>query len=232
MPYDKLASDTRKITKTIFSSLLRNWGKKYKVKLPSRNDFEIKHSSMIVSVKLKTSFIENGEFDIDADTHATFDNLAVINIHLFYDASTRNNLQDLYYELRGVIRHELEHVAQIGHSINEESNYNNLITKQRHKLFGQGKTLDEWTIEENSIINRFNNGSFIDYVIQIAELDAFCRGFYTQACLSRQPVKNIINNYLSDCISLMRLSQSEAVKCKYWIDTRMINIFPISKESV
>lgn len=220
----KLVKETTMITQIIFDSLKRNWGKKYHSRLPGRKDIFISKANLSLSINLEVAHMNDGEFDIYACIDQLYDESAVMNVYLFHDHKTKHNLQDLYYELSGVVRHELEHVMQIAYTDNQ---YKKEFAK-RYKLFGQNETFDNWSCMELEMIKRSKDGNFLDYMCNVNELPAFCNGFYEQAHLSNVPVHDIINIYLSNCIKLGRLTDSDVVICKKWLFTWLNNVFPLN----
>jgi len=154
-------------------------------------------------------------------------------------ANERRHYQEIYYELLGVIRHELEHLATTSPFMmmgpNQIETYgDNLpssgkilhVINRRRKLFGvKDHPRRFWASEENAQTDSMNT-DMSAYIRSYDEIDPFCRGFYMQACASRRPYDEVVSEYFDFFVKSGQMTEQSARLGIEWLIAWGKDIFP------
>lgn len=240
----------RSITKDVFAIITRVDKTRYKRKLPGRkmiyvwgddikrdpeNDIEV--PGFIVRLSVYRKECDFPSIDAEAGEDES-DVIIWLNIH--YDPSQPKHLELLYYELRGVIRHELEHLSEIGPLTmmgpqQKETYGEDMPTSgkmlhdinRRRSLFGEksgGRT--GWGNAEFMYAKMSQMGSFLAYVTEYDELGPFVVGFMAQAKASRMPFDEIAAEYLDNFVLYKKLSVEDRNIALKWMILWATDKFP------
>lgn len=190
-------------------------------------------------VRLKVDIEDCVEPSIDAEAGED-DSDVTIWINITHDTTNKRHLETLYHELRGVVRHELEHLSEAGpltmvgpyqpevfgealptsgkilHSIN-----------RRLKIFGKPEaTRSDWAEQELRRSDAAKSGRFLEYVTCFDELGPFVAGFMTQARSSRTNFDDIAHKYLQSFVERGSMSAEDRDEAMTWLVTWVKDKYP------
>lgn len=199
------------------------------------NDVDI--PGFIVKLEILDRPGESPSIDAEAGEE---DGDVVVWIKIYTDLSDLTKREKLYYELRGVIRHELEHLTDIGPltmmgPLQNEVYGDDMPTSgkllhdinRRKKVFADSNASKAaWAVDEKSRSAASTLGDFLSYVTSYDELGPFVVGFMTQAKASRVDFKEVATDYLDSFVSMKRISESEKEEIMKWLMTWAFERFP------
>lgn len=240
MSRSRLEPMARLITRDIFKALTAK-KKNFRKKLPGRKmlyvwDESIKRDPFNDTdtpgfiVRLRVDLDKNPEPSIDAEAGEE-DGDVTIWINICHDPTNKRHLATLYHELRGVVRHELEHLSETGPltmvgPYQMEVYGENLPTSgkilhtinRRLKLFGNpGLKKADWAELEIKRSDVSKTGSFLEYVTSFDELGPFVAGFMTQAKSSRSNFDEIALRYLENFVSRGSMTPAARDEAMSWL---------------
>lgn len=240
----------RAITQDVFAVITHVDKPRYKRKLPGRKMIYVwgddikrdpEHDEDVPGFIVRLS-VYRKECDfpsIDAEAGEDMGDVVVwLNIH--YDPTQRGHLEQLYYELRGVIRHELEHLSQIGpltmmgpaqkEAYGEDIPASGKMLhdiNRRRSLFGESTASREgWGRAESMYAKMSQLGSFLAYVTEYDELGPFVVGFVTQSKASRTPFDDVAAEYLDNFVLHKKLSAEDRDIALKWMILWATDRFP------
>ena len=190
-------------------------------------------------VRLRVIQEDGAEPSIDAEAGEE-DGDVIIWINITFDASNKRHLSSLYHELRGVLRHEIEHISELG-PLTMVGPYQNEVygenlpssgkilhaINRRMKLFGtKGMSKSEWAALEVARADRAKEGKFLEYVTSFDELGPFVVGFMTQARSSRSYFDDVVLQYLNNFVERGSMSDLERDEAVRWLHTWALDKYP------
>lgn len=247
---DRLRSITRLVTRDVFDCLKNAKLARTRRKLPGRkmvylwgdhikrdpfNDADI--PGFIVRLEILDRPGESPSIDAEAGEE---DGDVVVWIRIYTDIRDASKREKLYYELRGVIRHELEHLSAIGPltmmgPLQNEVYGDDMPTsgKLLHDINRRKKVFDtsmqpkeSWACIEKSRSTQATLGDFLSYVTSYDELGPFVVGFMTQAKASRVDFKEVATDYLDSFVSMKRISENQKEEIMTWLMIWVLERFP------
>ena len=177
---------------------------------------------------------------IDADAGEE-DGEAVIRLNIHMDPNGRKQLNEIYHELVGVIRHELEHLSQIGPLSMPGPNQRQLYgpdlpqtgkilhdINRRREIFGglMDATREQWRMLEEMLRDAAADGCFKSYVMCYDEMSAFVAGFMMQARSSRTPFDLVASEYLDFFVAQKRITEAQRNEALRWLITWALDRYP------
>jgi len=241
MSRGRLHAITKTVTKDVFDVILQTKKARTRRRLPGRKSIYIWDETFkrdeeadpdvpgfIVRLEILSKECDHPSIDAEAGEEDG-DVIIWLNVHL--DHRNPGHRHELYQELVGVVRHELEHLSMIGpltmpgpaqkffygedipptgkvlHDIN-----------RRRKLFGSsGFDHKSWAIIEKSICEKSASGCFKSYMMSYDELGPFVVGFMTQAKATKMPFKKIASEYLNYFVGQKRLTPADKDHILDWL---------------
>lgn len=160
--------------------------------------------------------------EIDGYVHEDVLGNSHIGIRITHDPHNPRQRSEIYAELIGVIRHEIEHISDestlaAGGPLQDWClpglpNYNKIVhtLNLRKKLFCP-KEMDpsEWAKSELSAIQESDAGDMYHYMTCYEELGPLVHGFYYEAKTRKIPIDQVISTYLSRMLSRDKITHPE-----------------------
>lgn len=251
MPRGRLNSISKSIARDVFRVILGSDKARQRKKLPGRMSVyvwdpcfkrdpenDVEDTGFIVKIDITRKQCDLPSIDADAGED---DGDAVIRLNIHMDPTGKKQLNEIYHELVGVIRHELEHLSQIGplslvgpaqrdlygpelpqsgkilHDIN-----------RRRVLFGTDLdvTRDQWGMLESVLSAASGAGCFKSYMTCYDELSAFVAGFMMQARTSRTAFDVVSTDYLDYFVAQKRLTIEQRDEILLWLVTWARDRYP------
>lgn len=253
MPRGRLHSITRTVTRDVFNVILQVSKSRTRRRLPGRRSIYIWDETFkrdpdadsdvpgfIVRLEVISKECEHPSIDAEAGEEDG-DVTIWLNVHLDHRRPEQRN--ELYQELVGVVRHELEHLSMIGPLTmpgpDQKFFYGEDIPptgkvlhdiNRRRKLFG-GSGFDHrsWAIIERDIAQKSAGGCFKSYIMSWDELGPFVVGFMTQAKASKLPFETIAREYLDYFVCQKRLSLADRDHILEWLTAWARDKYPNNK---
>jgi hypothetical protein len=241
MSRGRLHSITKTVTKDVFDVILKCEKPRTRRRLPGRKSIYIWDESFkrdvdadpdvpgfIVRLEVLSKECEHPSIDAEAGEE---DGDVIIWLNVHFDHRNLAHRNELYQELVGVVRHEVEHLSMIGpltmpgpaqkfyygENIPTSGKVLHDINRRR-KLFGKsGFDHKSWGIIEKDICEMSANGCFKSYIMSYDELGPFVVGFMTQARATRVSFETIASEYLDYFVGQKRLSQEDKAHILDWI---------------
>lgn len=217
---DKFKSLTRQVTNDVLECIKHAKRQKFKRKLPGRKKIYIwsEHHKRDPDqdlempgffVKLSVTQDERVKPAVDAITHEE-ELEPIISLDVFYNPYDKKQIELLYYELFGTIRHEIEHLTDQGSLALPGPRLTRIVPpgypasgkilhslNRRRKLFSSSPNPGyDWDLDEVERYRKSIEEDFYSYITCFEELGPFVVGFYAQAKLTRQPFSKIVNDYM------------------------------------
>jgi len=249
MSRSRLEPLARLITRDIFKAL-KSRKRNFRKKLPGRKmlyiwDDQIRRDpfndtdALGFIVKLRVDIDVCAEPSIDAEAGEE-DSDVTIWINVTHDPENKLHLETLYHELRGVVRHELEHLSEAG-PLTMVGPYQTEVfgevlptsgkilhtINRRLKVFGKpGTTRLDWSEQEIKRSEAARRGRFLEYVTCFDELGPFVAGFMTQAKSSRTNFDDIAIKYLQSFVERGSMSSEDRDEAMTWLITWAEDKYP------
>jgi hypothetical protein len=179
------------------------WDKKFKTD-PLR-----KKSAVGFDVFLKVTRVKGKRFDVFASVIEDDYGNSHIDIEVVHDPSEKTHLNNLYYELGGSVRHEIEHITDEGQLAGLAPEQINIVphlpTKgkivhtinRRAKMLGDlHNSLSEWGRIEQRRLKDAIDGNMLSYLTCYEEVGPLTQGFFYEAKKRRCSIDRVMSAYL------------------------------------
>ena len=255
MSRSRLHAITRSVTRDVFGLVLKTDKPRTRKKLPGRKSIYVWDETFkrdvegdpdvpgfIVRVEVFCKDCEHPSIDAEAGEE---DGDVIIWLNIHHNPNNMNHRSELYHELADVVRHELEHLSEIGplmmqgpaqrvrygHDLPTSGKILHDINRRR-KLFGQhGFNHDSWAIVERDISDKASSGCFKSYMMSYDELGPFVVGFMTQARVSHLSFEQIASEYLDYFVTQKRITNDDKHHVLDWLMTWASDKYPHVKLS-
>ena len=145
-----------------------------------------------------------------------------IGIRITHDPHDPRQRSEIYAELIGVVRHEIEHISDEGTlaaggpfqdwCLPGLPNYSKIVhsLNLRRKLFCPDEVDDvAWAQSEAQALQESDSGDMYHYLTCYEELGPLVHGFYCEAKTRKIPIDQVISTYLSRMLSRDKLTYQE-----------------------
>lgn len=222
MPRGRYRSLVRRVTRDIMSAIIDNRDvRRFKTVLPApdyyylwnpkwRTDPLRPKTAIGFDVDLRVKRIKGRKFDVFASVCEDELGNSHIDIEIVHDPDEKTHLSELYVELGGSIRHEIEHITEEGQLAGmaplQDRTVPHVPTRGKivHTLNRRAKllsnlhpNLDAWGREEMRRLNDAIDGDMLAYLTCYEEVGPLTQGFYYEAKKRRVPVDVVIDMYLA-----------------------------------
>lgn len=234
MARGKYRSLVRSVTRDIMRSIIDNADiRRYRTTLPKPNlyylwddkwktDLNRCPEAVGFDVSLRVKRSKGAKFVIYASVCEDELGNSHIEVEIIHDPNEKTHLSELYYELAGSIRHEIEHISEEGQLaglgptqdvvvpyITNKSKIVHTINL-RSKIFGDlYGNIEGWGNEEQRRLHSAIEGGMLDYLTCYEEVGPLTQGFYYEAKKRRIPTDEVINDYLERFYAGGLLTESE-----------------------
>ena len=234
MPRGKYRSLVRLVSRNIMHNLVDSVDqRRFKTTLPAPGYYYLwdkvrgaksRHPATAIGfdVNLKVVRRKRKGYDIFASVWADDTGNSHIEVEVHHNPKRKDHLTDLYYELCGSIRHEIEHISDEGALSGAAPNQQKLVPhvpktgKIVHTLNLRAKvfsnfydSLDAWGLEEVDRLNRAIEGDIFSYLTCYEEVGPITQGIYYEAKKRRCTVDEILVRYLDHLQQADMLSDDE-----------------------
>lgn len=221
MSRGKYRSLVRMVTRDIMRAVIDNKDvKRYKTTLPAPDYYylwdrkwntEPQRSPTAIGfdVDLRVKRRKGTKFEVYASVYEDSLGNSHIDVEIVHDPNEKSHLSELYLELGGSIRHEIEHITEEGQLAGQSPMQDYTIPhvptrgkivhtlNRRAKILSNlHKDLDAWGREEIRRLSEAINGDILSYLTCYEEVGPLTQGFFYEAKKRRQPVDIIIDSYL------------------------------------
>lgn len=146
-----------------------------------------------------------------------------IDLKIEHDPNEKTHLSNLYYDLAGCIRHELEHITDesqlaglgplqeivVPHVPNKSKIVHTI--NRRYKMFGDlYDNREAWGREEKRRLDSAIDGNMLAYLTCFEEVGPLTQGFYYEAKKRRVSTEQVIDSYITSLQKGGLLSDEEA----------------------
>jgi hypothetical protein len=173
-------------------------------------------------VNLKVVRRKRKGYDVFASVWADDTGNSHIEVEIHHNPNRKDHLSDMYYELCGSIRHEIEHISDEGALAGLAPPQRNLVPhvpkwgkivhtlNLRAKVFSECyDSLDAWGREEVDRLNRSIDGNIFSYLTCYEEVGPITQGIYYEAKKRRCTVDEVLVRYLDHLQAANALNEAE-----------------------
>jgi len=221
LPRGKYRSLVRLVSRNIMHTLVGNVDqRRFKTTLPAPGYYYLWEKSRGAKSRYPTSAIgfdvslkivrrKRKRYDIFASVWEDDNGNSHIEVEIHHNPNRKEHLTDLYYELCGTIRHEIEHISDEGALSGQAPAQQILVPhvpnrgKIVHTLNLRSKVLntcydnlDAWGREEAARLDRAIDGDIISYLTCYEEVGPITQGIFYEAKKRRCTVDEILVRYL------------------------------------
>lgn len=189
-PLDKIARDIAALILSFISK--RETNKMLKGDIINYYDSPLKIDFINFNATYIESIYHDRKFDVEAAFYVNkvFTTIfKAIHVGVFINTATfsKNDYNDLYVELIGAIRHELEHAMVFYKDPNIRPQYNIEEMNSKSKEYWLNKNMLEYATFK-----------FKNYLLDKSEIEAFVRGWMLQAKKKHLPLYTMLENNIYD----------------------------------
>jgi hypothetical protein len=251
MSRNGLNTISKSIARDVFKIILSSDKTRQRKKLPGRMSVYIwdpsfkrdpendpSDAGFIVRVDINRKDCSTPSIDAEAGEE---DGEALIKLNIHLDPTGRRQMNEIYHELVGVVRHELEHLSQLGPlsmaGPEQQKLYGSTLPQtgkilhdinRRRVLFGgpMDATHEQWGLLEENIRNAADMGCFKSYVMCYDEMSAFVAGFMMQSRSSHTHFDTIASDYLDFFVGQKRITMEQRNEVLRWLVTWALDRYP------
>jgi len=229
----KYRSLVRRVSRDIMHTILDNADtRRFKTTLPAPGYYYLWDARCYNSTRVKTAVgfdvslkvvrTRGRRYDVFASVHSDENGNSHIEVAIHHDPTRKAHLSDLYPELCGSIRHELEHIADEGGLAGRAPKQRAFVPhtpssgkivhtiNKRAKLFScDYRSLDEWGREEADRLTRSINGDLFSYLTCYEEVGPITQGIFYEAKKRRCTVDEVLIRYLDRLQAADMISDDE-----------------------